>query len=66
MYVKLEQQVIMQLSERPMSLSELTENTGIEEKQIYRVLSSLHKSKRIVHIRDADGVRRYRPYEPSE
>jgi len=49
-----------------MSLKELAEKTGIEEKQVYRVLSSLHSSRRIVNIRDDDGVRRYRPRVPSE
>ena len=66
MSVKLMQRVMMRLSERPMSLKELAEKTGIEEKQVYRVLSSLHSSKRIVHIRDDDDVRRYRPRVPSE
>jgi len=49
-----------------MSLKELAEKTGIEEKQVYRALSSLNKSGRIVHIRDDDGVRRYRPRVPSD
>jgi len=49
-----------------MSLSELAEKTGIEKKKVYRVLSSLHKRKRIIHIRDTDGIRRYRPHEPLE
>jgi len=64
--VKLMQRVMMRLSERPMSLKELAEKTGIEEKQVYRALSSLNKSGRIVHIRDDDGVRRYRPRVPSD
>ena len=61
MYVKLVNQVMVRLSERPMSLKELAEKTGTEEKKVYRVLSSLYESKRIVHFRDDDGVRRYRP-----
>ena len=65
MYVKLMQQVMIQLSERPMSLKELAEKTGIKEKRVYRVLSSLHKSGQIVHFRDDDDVRRYRPVEES-
>jgi len=48
-----------------MSLKELAENTGIEEKRVYRVLSSLHKSGQIVHFRDDDDVRRYRLVEKS-
>jgi len=48
-----------------MSLKELAENTGIEEKRVYKVLSSLHKSGQIVHFRDDDDVRRYRPVEKS-
>ena len=66
MSVKLMRQVMMRLSERPMSMKELAEKTGIEEKQVYRVLSTLHNNRRIVHIRDDDGVRRYRPRLPSE
>jgi predicted transcriptional regulator len=56
---------MMRLSEEPLSLEELAEKTGIEKKQVYRVLSSLHKSRRIVHFRDVDGFRRYRPVEES-
>ena len=48
-----------------MSLEELAEKTGIEKKQVYQVLSSLHKNRRIVHFRDVDGLRRYRPIEES-
>jgi len=48
-----------------MSLKELAEKTGIEEKRVYRVLSSLHKGGQIVHVRDDDGVRRYRSVEKS-
>ena len=40
------------LSEEPMSLEELAEKIGVEMKQVYRVLSSLHKSRRIVHFKD--------------
>lgn len=53
--------IVIWLSKQPMSLEELAEKTGIEKKQVYRVLSSLHKNKQIVHFRDDDGVRRYRP-----
>ena len=48
-----------------MSLEELAEKTGVEKKKVYQVLSSLHKSRRIVHFRDVDGLRRYRPNEES-
>ena len=65
MYMKEMQRIVMQLSARPMSLKELAENTGIEEKRVYKVLSSLHKSGQIVHFRDDDDVRRYRPVEKS-
>jgi len=63
--VNLTRQVITRLSEEPMSLEELAEKTGIEKKQVYQVLSSLHKNRRIVHFRDVDGLRRYRPIEES-
>jgi DNA-binding transcriptional regulator GbsR (MarR family) len=56
---------MIRLSEKPMSLEELVEKTGIEKKQVYRVLSSLHKSRRIIHFRDVDGLRRYKPVEES-
>ena len=59
----LTRQVMIRLSEEPMSLEELAEKTGIEKKQVYRVLRSLHKSRRITHFRDVDGLRRYRPVE---
>ena len=65
MYLKLMQQVMIRLSERPMSLKELAEKTGIEEKRVYRVLSSLHKGGQIVHVRDDDNMRRYRPVKKS-
>ena len=55
----------MRLDERPMSLKELVEQTKVEQKQVYRVLSSLHSSNRIVQFRDPDGVRRYRFSEES-
>ena len=48
-----------------MSLNELVELTGVEQKQVYRVLSSLHKSNRLVQFRDPNGVRRYRLIEES-
>ena len=65
MNVNLTRQVMIRLSEEPMSLEELTEKTGTKKKQIYQVLSSLHKNRRIVHFRDVDGLRRYRPIETS-
>ncbi len=65
MNVNLTRQVMIRLYEEPMSLEELAEKTGIEKKQVYRVLSSLYKSGRIVHFRDIDGFRRYRPVEES-
>lgn len=64
-FVKETQRIMSQLSERPMSLKELAEKTGIEEKRVYRVLSSLHKGGQIVHVRDDDNMRRYRPVEKS-
>ena len=63
MNVNITRQVMKRLSEEPMSLEELAEKTGVENKKVYRVLSSLHTSRRIVHFRDDDGVRRYRPVE---
>ena len=63
MNVNLTQQVMMWLSEEPMSLEELADRAGTEKNKIYKILSSLHKSKRIVHFRDVDGMRRYRPVE---
>ncbi len=63
--MNLTRQVMIRLSEEPMSLEELAEKTGVEEKKVYRVLSSLHKSRRIVHFRDIDGLRRYRLVEES-
>jgi Fe2+ or Zn2+ uptake regulation protein len=55
----------MQLNERPMSLKELAAGIRVKEKQVYRVLSQLHKSGHIVHFRDVDSVRRYRLIEES-
>ncbi|MCW4050130.1 MAG: helix-turn-helix domain-containing protein [Candidatus Bathyarchaeota archaeon] len=60
MSLKIDRRVIALLSESPMSMRELAEKIGLNEKQIYRVLTSLHKSKRIIHARDEDGVRRYK------
>ena len=57
---RLVQQVKMRLDERPMSLKELVEQTKVERKQVYRVLSLLHRSSQIVHFRDVDSVRRYK------
>jgi predicted transcriptional regulator len=61
--MNLTRQVMTRLSEEPMSLEELAEKTCVETKQVYQVLSSLHKSRRKVHFRDVDGLRRYRPIE---
>lgn len=63
--MNLTRQVMIRLSEEPMSLEELAEKTGVEKRKVYRVLSSLHKSRRIVHFRDIDGLRRYKPVEES-
>jgi hypothetical protein len=54
---------MMWLSDEPMSLEELANKASTEKNKVYKVLSSLHKSKRIVHFRDVDGMRRYRPLE---
>ncbi len=62
---RLVQQVKMQLNEQPMSLNELAAKIRVEQKQVYRVLSLLHKSSQIVHFRDVDSVRRYRFNEES-
>jgi Fe2+ or Zn2+ uptake regulation protein len=62
---RLVQQVKMQLNEQPMSLKELATRISVEENQVYRVLSLLHKSSQIVHFRDVDSVRRYRLNEES-
>ena len=51
--------------ERPMSLKELVEHTKVQQKQVYRVISSLHRSNQIVQFRDPDGVRRYKLSEES-
>ena len=58
-------QVMIWLTEEPMSLEELAEKTGVERKKVYRVLSSLHKGGQIVQVRDDDNIRRYRPVEKS-
>ena len=65
MNVNLTRQVLIRLSEEPMSLEELAEKTGTEKRKVYRILSSLHKSKQVIHFRDEDGVRRYKPVEES-
>ena len=62
---RLVQQVKMQLNERPMSLRELARRIRVEEKQVYRALSLLHRSSQIVHFKDVDRVRRYRLNEES-
>jgi Fe2+ or Zn2+ uptake regulation protein len=59
------QQVKMQLKEGPMSLRELAARIRVEEKQVYRVLSLLHRNSQIVHFRDVDSVRRYKLNEES-
>ena len=55
----------MHLNEGPMSLKELAAKMRIEEKQVYRALSVLHKSSQVAHFRDVDSVRRYRLNEES-
>jgi len=62
---RLVQQVKMQLDERPLSLKELAARISLEEQQVYRVLSLLHRSSQIVHFRDVDSVRRYKLSEES-
>jgi len=49
-FVKETQRIMMQLSERPMSLKELAKTTDIEEKRVYRVLNSLHKGGQIIPL----------------
>ena len=62
---RLVQQVKMQLDERPMSLKELAASIRVEQTQVYRALSQLHKSSHLVHFRDVDSVRRYKLNEES-
>ncbi len=62
---RLVQQVKIQLDEGAMSMKELAARIRVEEKQVYRVLSQLHKSSQIVHFRDVDSVRRYKLNEES-
>ena len=62
---RLVQQVKIQLNEGPMSLKELAARIRIEEKQVYRVLSQLHKSSQVIHFKDVDSVRRYKLNEES-
>jgi len=63
--VKFMRRVMIRLSEGALSLKELVEQIRVEQKQVYRVLSSLHRSNRVVQFRDPDGVRRYRFIEES-
>jgi Fe2+ or Zn2+ uptake regulation protein len=62
---RLVQQVKIQLNEGPLSMKELAAKIRIEDKQVYRVLSQLHKSSQVVHFRDVDSVRRYKLSEES-
>ena len=56
---KLKKQILAELSEKPMSLSEIADKMELKPKRTFRLLRSLFNKDQIKNIRDEDGKRRY-------
>ena len=63
MSAKLKKQVLVHLSERPLSLQEIAEKMELKEKRTFKLLRSLFQKDQIVMFRDEDGTRRYKNNE---
>ena len=63
MSAKLKKQILVHLSERPLSLQEIAEKMELKEKRTFKLLRSLFQKDQIVMIRDEDGMRRYKNNE---
>jgi predicted transcriptional regulator len=60
---KLKKQILVHLSEKPMSLKEIAEVMELKEKRTFRLLRSLFQKDQIKLIRSEDGTRRYMKIE---
>jgi DNA-binding MarR family transcriptional regulator len=56
---KLKKQILVELSEKPMTLNEIAEMMELKPKRTFRLLRSLFQKDQIKNIRDEDGTRRY-------
>ncbi len=63
MSAKLKKQILVHLSEQPLSLQEIAEKMELKEKRTFKLLRSLFQKDQIVMIRSEDGVRRYKNNE---
>lgn len=60
MSAKLKKQALQLLAEQPLTLRELAEKMGINEKRTFRILRSLFEKKQIASFTDLDNKRRYK------
>ena len=63
MSAKLKKQILVHLSERPLSLQEIAKKMELKEKRTFKLLRSLFQKDQIVMFRDEDGTRRYKNNE---
>jgi len=59
MSAKLKKQILVHVSEKPMSLAEVAEVMELKEKRTFKLLRSLFNKDEIKMIRDEDGQRKY-------
>jgi len=59
MSAKLKKQILVHISEKPMSLAEVAEVMELKEKRTFKLLRSLFNKDEIKMIRDEDGQRKY-------
>jgi predicted transcriptional regulator len=56
---KLKKQILVHLSEQPMSLSEIAAKMELKEKRTFKLLRSLFQKDEVKMIRSEDGIRQY-------
>lgn len=59
MSAKLKKQILVHISEKPMSLAEVAEAMELKEKRTFKLLRSLFNKDEIKMVRDEDGQRKY-------
>jgi predicted transcriptional regulator len=59
MSAKLKKQILVHLTEQPMSLSEIAEKMELKEKRTFKLLRSLFQKDEIKMVRSEDGIRQY-------
>ena len=59
MSAKLKKQILVHISEKPMSLAEVAEVMELKEKRTFKLLRSLFNKDEIKMVRGEDGQRKY-------